>query len=1203
MRAAVIRGRYALQAVLFGGAASIPFAMWLRRAIPDTNIGLVLRSDSLLPLIISRWDPSRDLGLRTGFAIAYLPIAAWFAFLKWLGVPAVVSQQIWFSLLLFVGAIGMARLWPVWWGKRSFVAAVTAGLVYMLNPFVLLNLQGASVLLLPYVMAPWMATEAILAIRKRSLWRAAAFVLEAAIAGGTNPPVTAIMLLPIAVAILRETRTSRGSWRWAVLLGLGWLAANVWWIVPFLASSRAGGTEAALLTDPITVGGKYSSPREILRLAGLWSMYEGWAGQPYVRAADFLLTPSVVAGTLLMPLIALVGILRQWGMKAARALAVMLVIAVPMSQSIYPVDNPAPTGRLYQLLYDHLLPFQAFRSNHKWVGVIAFAYALALPAALWMSRRTITRVATGIAVVATLTTSAAPFFFGLMFTPSFRLGEVPGYWYEAARWVDAQPARGRVYFAPTQGFSVYTWGKPQGDIAPFIFRRNTLTSSIVVASNSGGRGLVAALDAAPHDPSIPLVKILSLLDVAYVVQRNDVDWRYYDSPSPAAMRSYLSTQPGLTFARSFGQLDVYRVEGVDQPPIQWAEAQARIVADSLVTALTLYEPGTLAAFHVAKPTSPDIASIEASGKFGDRFGPQAAFDADPSTSWVSGRDYSEGAWVQASFRGNRRLSTVEVIARKSTDALPMKLRLDVDGRSFTSSGDGGNFRIDLGGVETGRLRVTILKSGREGTPGVGLASVLIQGISPLRLELPSAETAPGSSYAIDFTRAENQGFDRRIALAPGRYRLRALVGTEAILSDSVLGEFSYKRYNVTSASASSRWYDRPEYGPWEALNARSANGWVARPGDARGEWIQFELPAPRAVGELIMTARANGVDPEVTSVQVAVDGRPADTFRLVWGPDGKARLRLDRTVSVLRLTIADTERPRHGLPSVGFKRVEIPGTKVELMPSPAQTTISFNNETITLLADGVAPKKASRLSPSPISFAAEVDLPSGTLFVPASSANPDRIRRLTVIPAGTVDARLYPLEHQSRTRERIVASQPPDGALVHLSEAGDPFWQISAASGDYHAVPGFSNGYGRAWRAVRPTGSIEITFDDGSRVRLWLLVSAAAIGGSFLIAALAALVRRLRGRSRSESLIPTEPVARTIRPVWALFFVAMTSVASSAALGMGGQTRLVHLLPMAVPYCLLLALILSRFWSEEQPRSTDQAMTEAEDRHTVSPAP
>src|SRR5260221_4241085 len=97
------------QALTLAAAVAIPVRLWLRTAIPDINIGLILSPTSLIRLILSRWDPSRDLGIRTGFAIAYLPVSAWFTLMRWLHVPAVAAQQVWFIGLLFIGAFGMTK--------------------------------------------------------------------------------------------------------------------------------------------------------------------------------------------------------------------------------------------------------------------------------------------------------------------------------------------------------------------------------------------------------------------------------------------------------------------------------------------------------------------------------------------------------------------------------------------------------------------------------------------------------------------------------------------------------------------------------------------------------------------------------------------------------------------------------------------------------------------------------------------------------------------------------------------------------------------------------------------------------------------------------------------------------------------------------------------------------------------------------------
>lgn len=63
------------------------------------------------------------------------------------------------------------------------------------------------------------------------------------------------------------------------------------------------------------------------------------------------------------------------------------------------------------------------------------------------------------------------------------------------------------------------------------------------------------------DSEQTITKMLSLINVRYLVQQNDYNWKYgmVDTPSPEKMKEKLSFIPNISFVKSFGQLDIYEL--------------------------------------------------------------------------------------------------------------------------------------------------------------------------------------------------------------------------------------------------------------------------------------------------------------------------------------------------------------------------------------------------------------------------------------------------------------------------------------------------------------------------------------------------------------------------------------------------------------------------------------------------------------------
>src|SRR6476646_6948592 len=116
----------------------------------DTKIDLHVDPVRFLGEIASLWTPSSGLGgVESAQYAGYLfPMGPFFAVGHWLGVSDWLVDRLWLGLLLAVGSWGMVRLAEELGAARTSVGAVTAGLVYLLNPYVVVFANRTSVTLL-----------------------------------------------------------------------------------------------------------------------------------------------------------------------------------------------------------------------------------------------------------------------------------------------------------------------------------------------------------------------------------------------------------------------------------------------------------------------------------------------------------------------------------------------------------------------------------------------------------------------------------------------------------------------------------------------------------------------------------------------------------------------------------------------------------------------------------------------------------------------------------------------------------------------------------------------------------------------------------------------------------------------------------------------------------------------------------------------
>lgn len=762
----------------------------VRAAVPDSRLPLHVDPSGFLGDLFHPWDASEDLGHRTGSLIAYLPVASFFAAARALGISGLGAQQVFFIAVLFLSALGMWVLFGQFWETTSQVGRWMAALLYAFNPYVLLNVGGSpagtTVLLLPYMAAPWVAILLVRCIRLRSFRHAlVAAAVVAVAAPGVNAAVNAIFFVGCATFLLAEVARA-GFERRTVFLAMWSMAlcglASLWWLGPFLSSLRSGGTEVFFQTDPISIGASESSFREVFRLLGLWALYQGYKGVPYYPTQNYFASVPGVIATMLGTLTVFWAFLRTWTDPRTKALALLLVVSVPMAVSIHPVDAPTVTGVAYQWLFDTFLPFRSFRSNYKWVAPIVLVYALLVPLVVCSTSRRLQALGGAVAGAFVLA-NMVPFFNpGLVFPPGYRLGNLPGYWRDAGRWLDAQPGPGRVLMTPSQGFSVYTWGRPLGDIAPLVTDRPVVTPNIAPGTTAGGRQLIALAGEAARDPSIPYASVLNLLDVGFVVQRNDVDWSYYDSAPPERMRDFLRAQPGLRFERSFGMLDVYRVRRAPVGPVATARRPAHITADGgLRRAIGLFQPGALAVFAEPDLSNAGLASIRASSTSGNPSGDAGmlrALDGSQGTAWTPAAARGTDQWLELRFAQPRSLREVQVVVQPnavgarplglkvSDGTLTKQVRLDPDGVA----------RFDLGGEPSRLLRIEVPAEGPGGAAGI--AEVVVPGLptSALRYRAPPDRVA---SFRLDLRSPPVGALVREIIVpAGGRYRIEVDISVD-----------------------------------------------------------------------------------------------------------------------------------------------------------------------------------------------------------------------------------------------------------------------------------------------------------------------------------------------------------------------------------------------------------------------------------------
>lgn len=1096
--------------LLLAVLVTIPVALHLGTLRPDSVLDLHVSPDRFLASVTEGWAPGEDLGRRTGGGVAYFPVAVFFAGLRGLGLAALTVERLWFSLVLIGAAFGMRHLFRTYWEDEEPWRMSVAALLYTFNPFVLLNLASSTVLLLPYVALPWLTAQFILLARTGLIRHAVAVILiTSLVATGINPTQNVIMwfaCLAVVGTLLTQPRSARTAA--AVLTTLAFaVLTSLWWIGPFLTSLRGGGVDTVFQTDPIEIGASQSSVREVLRMTGLWALYFGNNGVPYLRAQGYLLSNPVVAATMLAPVGACLALRRLWPDRRATALLLLIVAAVPLAVSIYPPASPGWTGLGYRWLHDQVFAFRAFRSNYKWVAVLVFAYALLLPTLL-RPRALLTRPRTlapamGISII--VVAGAFPFFADLIFTRGYKVGTIPGYWYQAAHWLDDQPGQGRVLFTPGQPFAAYEWGRPSGDIAPLLVRRSVITSRLTSSSTPAGRELIKLTDQAISDPTVPYRNLLSMLRVAYVVQRNDLDIAVYDSPTPAEMRRFLEKQPGLRKVQSFGRLDVYRVENSPEVPLLGVSDQIDTIGTtgSIVDAVREYRPGTLARIS-GKEANPVVRQARASSVWNGlsgEFGPAKLFDGDPESAWVPATPGGAGEWAEAHFTRPRSISDIEIeVRRNGVDARPASLRLEVGPVVRDIEVDPSGLALaSFPTVVTGSVRITIIAPAPAGGPNVGLSEARIYG-DP---STPLGFARTGGAASIDLA---PQGDEWRIAAERnGTYRLAGTAAVDPRASEQALTSY-LTLPGVRAVRASSRWRDLAAYSPLRAFDLDPATAWVPDDTPGAANWIEIEFERPRKLSGITVRTWTEGPHAAPVAVDVLVDGGRPERTSLAFVAEGTVRVAVEGFGSTLQIKLVEAGR-EHG-PRIGLGEIGIPGVIPEWRADAVGAELVVDGRTLALTPDDRSSLDAVVFRGVPVTVSGTLQLGATPMTIRQGDSLLG-LRRIEAVPDSEPSA-LSPIATSRPNPSMLTATISRPARYLTLTETADPFWSAKV-DGTPLRKAGTGNGYAQVWALDGRTGSLRVSFDDRGRTSTWALLSLASAALAGLVA-VGVLVRRRRAQ-------------------------------------------------------------------------------------------
>ncbi|MGN6332697.1 MAG: alpha-(1-_3)-arabinofuranosyltransferase domain-containing protein [Motilibacteraceae bacterium] len=538
------------------GLVAVAFVQAPGQIVPDTKLDLSVAPGRFLAGAWRLWDPTTAMGSLRNQAYGYLwPMGPFFALGHALGLPAWVVQRGWWALLLVLAAAGTERL-----AARLGVGTPTTRLVaaasYALSARTVSELGAVSAEVWPLALAPWVLLPLVTGAHGGSERRAAARSgLALACVGGVNAAAT-LMTLPLAACWLLTRAPGPRRRRLVAWWSLAVVLATTWWVVPLLLLGRFSPPFLDWI-ESSAVTTSQAPPANALRGVTHWVPYLATGRGPQWPAGwDLLSVPTLVLATGLVAAGGIAGL--AWRGMPERAFLVggALIGLVLLTTGHAGAGGGPLAGPVAHLLDGSLA---AFRNTHKSDPVLRLPLALGLAHLLAAVRlRPVrqlpaARYAVTALGVLTVLVAAAPALVGALPQPG-AFTAVPGYWRQAAGWLNAQPGQGRVLVLPGAMSSAYGWGAPRDDVLQPLLHRPWAERDGVPLGTAGATRVLDAVETrlASGEPSGGLTAFLARAGIEFLVLRNDIDWVGTGAPEPLLVHQTLRGSGGLRPVTTFG---------------------------------------------------------------------------------------------------------------------------------------------------------------------------------------------------------------------------------------------------------------------------------------------------------------------------------------------------------------------------------------------------------------------------------------------------------------------------------------------------------------------------------------------------------------------------------------------------------------------------------------------------------------------------
>ncbi|MCZ7355903.1 MAG: hypothetical protein O8C66_09035 [Candidatus Methanoperedens sp.] len=532
-----------------------------------------------------------------------------------LGFDLITTEKLTFIFWFTLSGLSMYFLMSQLINHREIkerIMRITAVIFYMFNFYQVYAWEMAKIgELTGVVIIPSLLGLFIGGLEERISYKQAAMpiCIFSIIASGTGfqPPMLGALFLMLILffifylsklIIRKDKENIFHSIRFSALFFLIFFLIAMFWIIPignFVLDSDLTSTSKAMevysSTNLLEYTSKYNGFLNIFRQFGQVFWFDSWGGELYNPYFQSYQTDAIlIAFSFFIPILAFSAVLFSRN-RYVIFFTFTTVIALFLGKGIHP-----PFGELYSWMFENIPGFWIYRAPWQKFGIlIALGYSFLIGVAcskiyeylqkhsgnydikfsLLKIKINFPILFIGLILLSNIIYTY-PLVFGDMFPSSegdvgfhqkFDLGyhiNFPQYIFEASEWMNSNEEEFKIILLPDDRTNVYDWGfGGVGDISNQLFNNKGMLF------RSYGEGYIQprpidnmhrlSINAIYNNLTPNTAKILGLLNVRYLLQRNDFRYDFYgDVDSPEFIESRLSFQKGIHLEKTFGKWDFYR---------------------------------------------------------------------------------------------------------------------------------------------------------------------------------------------------------------------------------------------------------------------------------------------------------------------------------------------------------------------------------------------------------------------------------------------------------------------------------------------------------------------------------------------------------------------------------------------------------------------------------------------------------------------